>query len=332
MRAAYFDRQGAAQEVLQIGAMADPEPRCGEVRVKVVVSGLNPSDMKTRTGFAGAPMSFERIIPHQDGAGIIDRVGPGVPSSRLGERVWVYMAQFGRPFGSAAEYVVVPSVQAVPLADSVSFETGATIGVAGMTAHRCLFADGDIRGKRVLIQGGAGAVGNAAILLAKWAGAWVAATVSRSEQAEVARAAGADLVINRHEADVAQRLKEATAGRGVDRIVDVNLTTNIEVAIGSLAPDGVAVAYSSEDPTGMLQIPFIPALFGGFAFRFVYVYRMPQASLLLAANDISACAASGAYRPAIALRLPLDRIVEAHEAQESGKMIGKILLEVQPCK
>jgi NADPH:quinone reductase-like Zn-dependent oxidoreductase len=329
MKAAFFDHQGAARAVLQVGMLPDPEPLFGEVRVKVAVSGLNPSDMKTRTGFAGASMAFPRIIPHQDGAGIIDRIGPGVPSNRLGQRVWIFMAQYSRPFGSAAEYVVVPSANAIRLSDNVSFDVGATIGVAGMTAHRCLFADGDIRGKRVLVQGGAGAVGNAAILLAKWAGAWVAATVGRQEQADVAHAAGADLIINRHQENVPEKLKAATDGYGVDRIVDVNLTANIDAAIKSLAADGVAVAYSSEDPKSSLQIPFIPALFGGFAFRFVYVYRMPCSSIQQATEEIAACAAAGAYEPKIAMKLPLEQIVEAHEAQESGKVIGKILIQMQ---
>ena len=328
MRAAFFDRQGAARDVLNVGQLPDPEPRFGEVRVKVRISGLNPSDIKTRTGFAGAPMPFPRIVPHQDGAGTIDRVGPGVPETRIGDRVWIYMAQTGKAFGSAADYVVVPSAQAVRLADGASFEIGASLGVAAMTAHRCLFADGDLRGKRVLVQGGAGAVGTAAILLAKWAGAWVATTVSREEQARVATAAGADLVINRHRDSVADRILAASGGNGVARIVDVDLAANIATAIACLARDGVAAAYSTEDPRTELSIPFIPALRGGFAFRFVYVYAMSDASIRQAAEEISACIASGAYRPEIAMKLPLDRIVEAHEAQESGNTVGKILIEL----
>ncbi|NKJ36667.1 NADPH:quinone reductase [Rhizobium sp. SG570] len=328
MRAVFYDRQGSARDVLQIGFLPDPEPQCGEVRVKVAVSGLNPSDVKNRTGFTGAPMPFPRIVPHQDAAGTIDKVGPGVPNTLIGERVWVYKAQTGKAFGSAAEYVVVPAAHVVRLADSVSFDTGACLGVAAMTAHRCLFADGDLRGKRVLVQGGAGAVGNAAILLAKWAGAWVAATVGRDEQAEVAGAAGADLVINRHEENIAEKVKAATNGQGVEHIVDVDLVANIDVAVACLARDGIAAAYATEDAGARLSIPFIPALRGGLAFRFVYFYTMPEVSLQKAADEIAACAASGAYRPTIAMKLPLDQIVDAHEAQENGKTIGKILIEL----
>lgn len=326
MRAAFYERQGTANDVMMVEGLPDPEPEAGEVRVRVVASGINPSDIKTRTGFGGKPMAFPRIVPHQDGAGVIDAVGPGVPTSRLGERVWIYMAQWGRAFGTAAEFVVVPSVQAVKLADSVSFDIGASLGVPAMTAHRCLFADGNLRGKRVLVQGGAGAVGNAAILLAKWAGAWVAATVSREEQAEVARAGGADLVVNRREEDVAAAVRSATAGHGVDRIVDVDISANIGTAISCLACDGGVSAYSTESPQAKLTIPFFPALLGGFSFRFVYVYTMPEEVMRQAADEISDCAASGAYDPRIAGIYTLDRTAEAHEFMESGRAVGKILV------
>jgi NADPH:quinone reductase len=297
--------------------------------VRVVASGINPSDIKTRTGFGGKAMPFARIVPHQDGAGVIDAVGPGVPDTRIGERVWIYMAQWNRAFGTAAEFVVVPSLQAVTLADNVSFEVGASLGVPAMTAHRCLFADGDLRGKRVLVQGGAGAVGNAAILLAKWAGAWVAATVSREEQAEVARAAGVDLVINRYEEDVPQAIRSATGGHGLDRIVDVDVAANIDVAVACLARDGVVSAYSTESAEAKLAIPFFPALLGGFSFRFVYVYTMPEAAMRQATEEISACAASGAYVPRIAKTYALDAVADAHEFQESGKAVGKVLVRLQ---
>lgn len=329
MRAAFYDRQGSAKEVLSVGELPDPQPGAGEVRVRVVASGINRSDIKTRTGFGGKAMPFPRIVPHQDGAGVIDAVGPGVPPSRVGERVWIYMGQWGRAFGTAAEFVVVPSAQAVRLTDNVSFEIGAALGVPAMTAHRCLFADGDLRGKRVLVQGGAGAVGNAAILLAKWAGAWVAVTVSREQQAEVARAAGADLIVNRREEDVAAAVRSATGGHGVDRIVDVDISANIDVAIASLARDGVVSAYSTESPDAKLTIPFFPALLGGFSFRFVYVYTMPESAMRQAADEVSACAASGAYAPLIAKTYALDEVAEAHELQESGKAVGKILLRIQ---
>ena len=328
MRAAYYDRQGPADDVLTIGDLPDPEPGCGQVRVKVAVSGLNPTDIKTRTGFAGAPMPFSRIVPHQDGAGTIDKVGPGVSDSRIGERVWLFKAQTGQPFGTAAEFVILPSSHAVPLAGDAPFETGATLGIAAITAHRCLFADGDVRGRYVLVQGGGGAVGTAAILLAKWAGARVAATVSRDEQAEVARAAGAELIIYRKTEDVASRIRKWTGGRGVERIVDVDMAANIDSDIACLAPSGVVTAYATEDPQVRLSMPFLKTMFGGYAFRFVFFYSIPDEAVQHAIRDVSACVASGVYRPEIAMVVPLERIADAHKAQEAGTHVGKILISL----
>lgn len=327
MKAAYYDRQGPARDVLLLGDLPEPEPGSGEVRVRIHVSGLNPSDTKTRGAFGGRPMGFPRIVPHQDGAGVIDRVGPGVSETRLGERVWLYEAQFGRAFGTAAQFTVIPSAQAVPLPDEISFTTGACLGVPALTAHRCLFADGDIRGRHVLVQGGAGAVGTAAIMLAKWAGAFVATTVSRPEQEKVAREAGADLVINRQTEDVAARVKEATRGKGVERIVEVNLKANLAIDMACLALDGAVVSYATDDPAAVIPIPFVPAMQRGYNFRFMLVYTMSEEAHRLAVRDVTACLTAGAYSPVIGLRLPLERIIEAHEAQDSGQVIGKILLD-----
>ena len=214
MRAAWYERQGPAREVIQIGRMARPTPGTGELRVRIHASGLNPTDVKRRTGFGGMAMDYPRIVPHQDGAGVIEAVGAGVPPSRIGERVWLYETQHGRAIGTAAEFAVVPQHQALPLPANVSFQAGAALGVPYMTAHRCLFADGPITGATVFVPGGAGAVGNAAIQLAKWGGAaTVIATVSRPEQEKVARAAGADHVIDRKREDVAARVLALTSNR-----------------------------------------------------------------------------------------------------------------------
>jgi NADPH:quinone reductase-like Zn-dependent oxidoreductase len=328
MRAAYYDRQGPAANVLIVGDLPDPEPGFGEVRVRLAYSGLNPTDIKARASFAGMPMPFPRIVPHHDGAGVIDSVGLGVDEARIGERVWVYKAQYGRPFGTAAEYTVVPSNQAVPLPSSASFKVGASVGVAAITAHRCLFADGDVRGRRVLVQGGGGAVGTAAILLAKWAGAWVATTVSRPEQEQVARQAGAELVINRHSEDIALRVKAETGGAGVERIVDVDLSNNVDTDIACLAPNGVITGYATENPEAVLSMPFRTTMFGGCVFRFVFFTSIPEEAFRVASREITACLAAGVYVPRIGMELPLDRVSEAHEAQESGKTVGKILIRI----
>jgi NADPH2:quinone reductase len=217
MYAAWYEQQGVAGEVIQYGELPIPNPGANEVRVKVHASGVNPSDTKARSGWGGGSLQFKRVIPHEDGAGIIESVGEGVSSSRIGERVWIYEAQWGRPFGTAAEFVVVPSDRAIHLPDNTDFASGACLGVPAMTAHRCVFADGSVEGQTILVTGGAGAVGYYALQLAKWGGATVITTVSRPEQEQLVRAAGADYIINYKHEDVVQRIKEITQaqdGRG----------------------------------------------------------------------------------------------------------------------
>ena len=214
MNAVWFERKGPARDVLVHGEMPAPEPGVGEVRVRLRVSGVNPTDTKTRGGWLGmTAMPFPRMITGQDGAGVIDRVGPGVPAAREGERVWVYEAYLGRAFGTLAEFVVVPARNAVRLPDGIDDDTGAGLGVPALTAHRCLFIDGPIHGRTVLVQGGGGGVGHAAIQLARWAGAQVIATVSREAQQEAALTAGAHLVVNRKTQKVVEEVRKATGGR-----------------------------------------------------------------------------------------------------------------------
>lgn len=325
MKAAYYDRQGNAREVLAIGEVETPRPGPGEVRVGIHVSGVNPTDIKARTGFSAA-MAYPRIIPHQDGAGIIDAVGEGVSEDRLGERVWIFEAQFGKASGTAAEYAVVPDSNAVPLPDNISFEIGASLGIPALTAHRCLFADGDIRGRRVLVHGGAGVVGMAAILLAKWAGAWVATTVLEDSHGELAKAAGADLVINLVREDVPSIIRSHTNHHGVDRIVDVNLKANLEIDMACLAQGGVISSYATGQATDEIQLPLLKAMIGGCVFRFVYIYNVGADEKCIAIKAINACLASGSYNPKIAMQVPLEQIAVAHEALESGTTVGKVLV------
>lgn len=329
MKAAYYERQGKASEVLKLGEFPVPQPGPDEVRVRIHASGLNPSDIKARTGFSGAA-AFPLVIPHQDGAGVIDAVGVGVSPTRIGERVWLFEAQYRRAFGTAADYAVVPAQQVVLLPDNVSFEVGACLGIPALTAHRCLFADGDIKGRAILVHGGAGAVGTAAILLAKWAGAWVATTVSTPEQADAARRAGADLVIQRWSEDVAAIVKAETGQRGVDRIVDVSLQDNLDIDMGCLANGGVISAYAVASAADQLSVPLLQAMIAGCTFRFVYIYTVPAAAKSAAVSAISRCLADGAYVPTIGMQVSLDAIVDAHEAQESGRVIGKILVKPRP--
>jgi NADPH2:quinone reductase len=325
MRAAWYEKNGGAAEVLRLGEMPDPEPGPGEVRVRVAASGLNPTDVKARAG--SRPMGFPRIIPHQDGAGVIDRVGPGVPASRLGERVWVYIVQWQRPFGTAAEYVCVPAPRAITLPANLTFAEGACLGIPGVTAHRCLFADGPIEGQTVLVTGGAGAVGHYAVQLAKWSGARVITTVSSGEKAAVAVAAGADHTVNYRTEDVAARVLVLTEGQGVDRVVDVDFGGNLGSSLKALKPNGVIAAYASmgePDP----KLPFSMLMRNNITVHAVLLYTIPEAAKDAATRDIVRLAEAGRLIHQIGARFPLARIIEAHEAQESGKIMGNIVIEL----
>ena len=329
MRAAYYEKKGPAAKVLTIGDQPEPQPSAGEVRVRVQVSGINPTDTKLRGGWDGAmEMPFPRIIPHQDGAGVIDRVGAGVPQSRVGERVWIYEAQRGRAFGTCAEYVAVPADNAVTLAESASFETGACLGIAGMTAHRCLFQDGGIQGQTVLVAGGAGAVGQAAIQLAKWGGARVVATVSRPEQDKVAREAGADLVVNRKSGDPAAQIRAFSRGAGIDRVVEVAFEANLELNRAVLKANGVISTYSSGPPDSAPRIPFTAVMRQGITVHFILVYVMPREAHQAAARDLNAALEAGRYRPHVARVFDLSDAAAAHAAQESGATVGKLLVRL----
>jgi len=331
MQAAWYEEQGAAQDVIQYGELPVPTPGPGEVQIRVQASGVNPSDTKVRSGWGGSPLSFPRVIPHEDGAGVIERVGEGVPTSRVGERVWVYEAQWQRPFGTAAEFVTVPSVQAVRLPDNTSFAEGACLGVPAMTAHRCVFADGPVNGQTVLVTGGAGAVGYYALQLAKWGGATVITTVSRPEQAELVQAAGADHIINYKSEDVVERLQDITGvagGRGIDRIVEVNFGANLPIASAVLRPNGVIASYASGGPEDQPALPFYSLMLNGVTIRLVLVYIMPETAKQAATRDITAALEAGALRHNIAQRFPLTEVAAAHEAQDSGKMIGKAIIKI----
>lgn len=331
MQAAWYEKQGEAKDVINYGEMPISNPEAGEVLVKIHTSGVNPSDTKSRSGWGGLGMSFPRVIPHNDGAGVIEGVGEGVDTSRIGERVWLYETQQGRPFGTAAEYAVVPSHQAVTLPENTSFAEGACLGVPAMTAHRTVFADGSVEGKTVLVTGGAGAVGNYAIQLAKWGGAKVFTTVSRPEQVEIAKTAGADEIINYKTEDVVQvqRIKEITGEeRSIDRVIDVNFTANLPVTSAVLSPNGVIVSYSSPNPGDRPELPFLSMMLINTTIRLVLVYTMPQEAKQQATKDITKALEAGALHHNIARRFSLNEVAEAHEAQDSGNTIGKVVIEI----
>lgn len=306
--------------MLRIEDVDRPEPGPGEVLVRVRASGVNPTDFKTRAGATPRPID-EFQIPNQDGAGIIEAVGAGVDRSRVGERVWVWFAAFGRRWGTAAEYTVVPSPQAVELPEGASFELGASLGVPAMTAHRALFADGPVSGKTVLVAGGAGAVGHYAIELAKRSGARVVATVSGPQKAELAAKAGADLVVNYRDEDAIDQVKAFAPV--VDRVVEVALGPNLQLDLAVSGPQTSVVTYAADgpDPT----VPVRACMGANVNLRFMLLYGVPGTALDAAVADITAALAAGALTELHVHRFALDDAVAAHEAVEQGA-VGKVII------
>jgi NADPH2:quinone reductase len=325
MKAAFYDRNGPADEVLQVAELPMPAPGPGEVLVRVKASGVNPSDVRSRAGLR-AKMAYPRVIPQSDGAGVIEAIGAGVDPARVGERVWLWNGQWQRPFGTAADYIALPAFQASHLPDGVPYEAGACLGIPAMTAHRCVFADGPVEGQVVLVTGGAGAVGRYAIQFAKLGGAQVIATVSRDDQAASAKAAGADLVLNRKTDDLAAAIRAFTGTeRGVDRVVEVAFGANLDLTLQILAPRGVVATYSSDavpEPT----LPYWPLVMLDATVRFVLVYVMDRAAHDAAAQAIGQALAAGRLSAEIGGVFPLDRIAEAHEAVEAGSGLGKVIV------
>ena len=325
MKAAWYERNGSAHEVLVVGDMAMPEPGPGEVRVRIAASGVNPSDVKTRAG--SRPMSAARIVPHSDGAGVIDAVGHGVDVGRVGERVWIWNGQWGRALGTAAEFICVPAEQAAPLPGGTSFAEGACLGIPALTAYRAVTTDGSIAGQTVLVAGGAGAVGHYAIQFAKRLGAArVIATVSSDAKAKAAYEAGADVVIDYKRESTVERVREITGGRGVDRVVEVDAATNMAMLPRIVAKDGLCAVYGSS--RGEVVSEFGPMILAGVAVRWFIVYELARDVRREAETRLNAWLEAGQVRHAVARTYPLAEIAAAHEAVESGAAIGNVVVSL----
>jgi len=326
MRAAWHSEFGAAADVLNVGDFATPEPAAGEVLVRVHASGINPLDVKKRAGARGA-LGAERAIPHYDGAGVIAAVGDGVDAGRVGQRVWLFEGQFGRWLGTAAEYIALPASRANPLPNDVSFAAGACLGIPAMTAHRALCADGPVSGQTVLVTGAAGAVGSFAVQFAAHQGATVIGTVSSDAKAAQARADGAAHTINYKAEDVVARVMELTDGAGVDRVVEVELGGNMAVTTRILKANAVVAAYASM-AVPEATVPFYPLLRTGPTIQIVACFTVPEAAKLAGVKDISDWLAAGALRHHVGASFALDDIARAHEAVESGQVIGGVVVEI----
>ncbi|MEY9942254.1 NADPH:quinone reductase [Streptacidiphilus sp. MAP5-3] len=335
MKAIVYERSGGS-DVLSLADRPVPEPGPGEVRVRVVVSGVNPTDWKSRSG--GPGLSAQQV-PNQDGAGVVDAVGPGVDAGRVGERVWIWESAWQRPDGTAQEYVVLPERQAVALPEHASFDLGASLGIPAMTAHRALtlaedapalLAPGALAGRTVLVAGGAGAVGNAAIQLARWAGATVITTVSSPEKAKLAQAAGAHHVVDYRAEDAAAVIR-GLAPEGVDVVVEVAVTANVDLDLAVLADNGT-VAFYADGSGAEVTLPVRPSMFRNLRWLGVLVYTIPDTAKVAAVAAIRDAVAAGALRGGAEAglpwhRFPLAQTAAAHDAVQGGA-VGKVLIDI----
>jgi NADPH2:quinone reductase len=325
MKAWYYERVGLASDVLVRQDLATPEPGPGEVRVRIEWSGVNPSDVKSRGGLRSRTLPFARVIPHSDGSGVIESVGPGVHPTRVGQRVWLWNAAWGRPFGTAAEYCCLPEAQAVSLPDATSGEAGACMGIPGLTAMHAVLMDGGVAGKRVLVAGGAGAVGHYAVQMAnRFGAAQVISTVSSPAKAKLALDAGADHVIDYRSEPVVERVRELTGGRGIDRVIELDIAVNGAMDLELLRTGGELVAYGSSPKP--LDLPFPVLLAKNIQIKFFMVYHLEAVDRARATDALQRLLARGEMIHNIADRMELDDIVRAHEAVEAGRLVGNLVL------
>lgn len=324
MRAAWYEKQGAARGVLTVGEMDEPQPRAGEVRIRVAFSGVNPGDVKKRQNTFGLGMRYPRVIPHSDGAGTIDVVGEGVSQEWIGRRVWCYGAQSYRPFGTAAEYTVVPVEQAVPLPANVPLEQGACLGIPSVTAHQAVHVAGSVKESTVLVQGGAGAVGACAVQLAHRAGARVIATCRAESDKEIAARAGADEVLLTDE-KLGERIREL-APAGVNHIIEVAFAANIKTDVEVLAQGGSIATYATDAPTP--AIPFWQLVFINARIFFIGSDDIPTEAKIEAARAMHEALEAGWQGLEIAERFPLDDIAQAHEFVEHPLQSGRVIVTI----
>lgn len=339
MKAVTYSSTGPS-DVLEYGERDEPHAGSGEVRVRIHVSGVNPTDWKARRGSGSDPLPQPQV-PNQDGAGVVDEVGDGVTALSVGDRVWVWDAAYQRADGTAQELVVLPERQVVPLPQDASFDVGASLGIPALTAHRALatheagpteLSRGSLHGRTVLVAGGAGAVGHAAIQLAVWADATVIATVSSREKADLARAAGAHHVVNYRDGDTAQAVG-ALAPRGVDIIVEVNPSANSELDARVAAPNASIAIYADSPGSTSVELPVRPSMGKNLRYQFVLTYTTTAESKDAAVRAVAAAVADGAMPVGAehglpVTRFPLSETAAAHDAVEDG-IVGKVLIDLE---
>lgn len=325
MRAAYYDENGPANEVLQIGEIDTPIPDAGEVRVRLATSGVNPSDTKARAGTT-RKIAFPRVVPHSDGAGEIDAVGEGIDRGRIGERVWTWDAQWQRPTGTCGEYTVIPADRAVRLPDGVGFDVGACLGIPARTARHAVAMSGVGAGDMVFITGGAGSVSHYAIQFAKIRGASVVTTVSSEQKAKLAEEAGADHMINYRNENVGERVREITAGAGVEAMIELDLAANAMLIPEIVRPFGNVIVYGTGAPVA--ELPMFFCLANAISIRFMFLYILSDADRRAAEQEITTMIEAGKLRHNIAATFDLSDSVAAHEAVERGAAAGNVIVTI----
>lgn len=326
MRAAWYERTGKASEVLKHGELETPTTGPGQVLVRLHASGVNPADVKARSGWLDVHKNFDRVIPNCDGAGVVEAVGPDVEKTWIGKRVWVHISK-ENPHGTAAEYMPAALADIHPLPDNISFIEGACVGVPVATAHHIVLVDGPVHGQTVLVAGGAGVVAHYAIQIAKLGGATVITTVSSPEKAAHAKAAGAHHIINYREVDVATRIMDITNGAGVDRIIEVDLGANMALDAKVIKPDGVVASYSSTSNREPV-LPYYAFALKGVTLHLVQAYVLTPEKRRRMFDDITGWLAAGALQFTVGRHFKLTEIVAAHEAVEQGTVMGKVIIDL----
>ncbi len=327
MHAAWFESFGTADEVLQLGELDTPVAGRDEVLVRLYTSGVNPSDVKKRAGSFPNLLDAGLVIPNSDGAGVIEAVGDGVDKNRIGERVWVYQAQYGRRFGTAAEYLAIDTRRAAPLPDNTDFDVGACLGIPAMTAHRAVFADGNVEDQSILITGGAGRVGHYAIQWASQAGATVIATASNAEDTASCIAAGAQHVVNHRSESLVEDILDANNGELIDRVVDVEFGANLETTVEIIRIGGTIATYSSTQVTEP-KLPFFTMMYKDLTLRTIIVYAMPEDAKQAAIDDIERALSNRSLQHRIAATMPLNAIVDSNVLVEQGNIRGAVVLTI----
>ncbi len=328
MKAVWYSRFGPASDVLELGDLPTPDPNPGEVLIRLTHSGVNPSDAKARAGARPGVIkpAFDQIVPHSDGAGVVEAVGEGIDYGRIGQRVWIWNGQWQRAFGTAAEYIALPAEQAVPLPEGVSNSTGATLGIPGLTAAQTVFGGGDISDKTVLISGGAGAVGHNAVQLARWGGARVIATASASG-ADRVRAAGAHEVFDYSDPELSKKIFDATRGQGVDRAVEVEFGQNAALLAEVMAPLATISTYGS-GKNMTPEFPFGPFLFKALKVDINLIYILPLSDRQAAVSRLHDALTKGALKPEISAHYSLSDCAAAQNAVMTPGRMGCVLLNI----